>query len=76
MGKNMIIPRAKDADFYILNNDSITASFDEVVMEFSEYISLNFGGRNVVTIFKPKMTQVLRELHELGIKVVDARGDV
>ena len=74
----MIISRAeaKGADFYILNNDCITASFDEVVMEFSEYISLNFGGRNVVTIFKPKMTQVLRELHELGIEVVDARSDV
>ena len=69
----MIISRAKDTDFYILNNDDITASFDEVVMEFSEFISLNFSGRNVVTIFKPKMTQVLRELHELGINVVDAR---
>ena len=69
----MIIAKSEIMGCYQLSNDDIVLSFDEVIMEHSTDLTLNYEGLPVASVFKPKMTQVLRELHELGINVVDAR---
>ena len=69
----MNIIHKQDAGRHVLFNDDISMIFNEAARPVDSYLELKLDGRMSCMVFAPKMTQVLEELHELGIPVIDKR---